>query len=89
MKNKTKQNLIKDISDSTSTSVPAVELMLNAAIKAIKRYAREGTDLQIRGFGSFQAVTRKARKARDIRRDKQIDIVERKIVKFKQYFKIK
>lgn len=60
-----------------------VESAVNAALDEMKRVLVEGDRIEIRGFGSFSVVMRKARTARNPRTGERILIPERSVPHFK------
>lgn len=80
-----KLQLIQNVSDSTGIEVQKVEAVVLATIEEIQKANEKGKAIYIRGFGVFDVVTQKAKKARDIGRNKMIDIPARRKPKFKPY----
>ena len=60
-----------------------VESAVSQALEGMKRVISEGGRIEIRGFGSFSAVKRKARSARNPRTGERIAIPERNVPHFK------
>lgn len=61
---------------------------LNGALKAVTAALKKGDSLTLIGFGTFSVAKRAARKGRNPRTGKEINIAARKVVKFKASKKI-
>ncbi len=87
-----KCEIVKSVSQQTGVERFDVELIIDAAIQQIRNNVSDGKTVHFRGFGSFGPVTRKAKKVRHIKANKQMILPERKVPHFKpskNYFKIK
>ena len=60
-----------------------IESAVNAALDEMKRVIVDGERIEIRGFGSFSVVTRKARTARNPKTGERLQIPERSVPHFK------
>ena len=70
---------------SKKTGVPKVDILLalESYFNEVKKSLVQGDNVYVRGFGSFVLKTRKARKARDIRKNTVVEIPEYIIPAFK------
>ena len=93
----TKQELAKNVQASLWNQ-EGIDLSLPTTVKAIEHVMGNiqdalylGDQVTLRGFGTFQVKKRAAKKARDIRAQKTIDIPAQKVPHFKpsKEFKIK
>lgn len=78
----TKTELIAEVAKRTGTSRAATKRTIDAFLDEVLDTMREGARLPIEGFGTFEVVTRGARKGRNPRTGEEIDIPERPKVKF-------
>ena len=62
-----KAQLIKNMADDAGLSVAGAERALESAIAHITRTIRKGDSVTLVGFGTFKAVSRKAREGRNPR----------------------
>ena len=89
MKNVTKKELINYVTKITDLEREESEVAISAFLQGIEYFTKqEERNIQIRGFGSFNIITRKAKKGRIITRNEVIDIPEKKVVKFRPSFTI-
>jgi nucleoid DNA-binding protein len=58
-------------------------LIVEAILESLKEALAKNQKIEIRGFGSFKVIAKKTGFGRDIRRKKQIKIVEGKRIKFR------
>lgn len=85
----TKLELVQQVVAATGQQRKTVEQVINTFIFAQKRALIEGKSIFIRGFGSLNITTRKAKTGRLIKEGKQITIKAHKIVKFKAAPRVK
>lgn len=76
----TKEIVAENLEGAT---LKATELYVDAVIEAIQNALVEGEKVAIAGFGSFEAVERAARTARNPRTGEEIEVAASKAVKFK------
>lgn len=79
----TKADLAKKIVADTGVSVNVAEIVLDSAIKNIKKSIVAGETVYLRGFGTFSRVIRKAKPARIIRDNASIVVPEHPLPVFK------
>ena len=79
----TKKEIIEAVSDRTGIHRAAVANIIEQAMEVCAEAFQRNESIFLRGFGTFECVTRKAKKARDIRAGKTIDIPEQVNVRFK------
>ncbi len=78
-----KEDLVKNISKKTGLSQRKVLEVVNSFISALREGIEKDGKVILVGFGTFEVKTRKARKGRNPRTGKPIDIPARKYVKFR------
>lgn len=78
-----KGELINRISEDANLSKSQATEALNSFIKATSESLKKGDKLTLVGFGTFSVTSRSARKGRNPQTGKEINIPERKVVKFK------
>ena len=78
-----KKDLIVEVSNQTGLSIADTTTTVDAFIAAIKTNVTVGRPVFIRGFGTFTLKDKAARKARDIRANKIVDIPGHKAPTFK------
>jgi len=78
----TKNELADDLARRTnftkSQALRAIDGLSQGLFDAIAK----GDNIYLRGFGTFKIEQRAARKARDVRSNKMIDVPAKKVVKF-------
>ena len=79
----TKKELIDSISSKTGLGVAETSKTIETFIQEVKDNVMKGRPIFIRGFGTFELKVRAARKARDLKENKEIDLPERKVPVFK------
>jgi DNA-binding protein HU-beta len=87
----TKKELAQEISLRSGISLPESIRMVDAYSYVVKETLIRGGHIEIRGFGTWKGVLRKAKVGRNIRKGTFIDIPSRFIPKFrpsKNYFVI-
>lgn len=77
-----KAELVAAIAKKTGSSKKEAENFVNAFIDASKGELKKGGSLQLIGFGSFKVAKRKARKGRNPKTGKEINIPATKYPKF-------
>ncbi len=78
-----KEDLVKNISKKTGLSQRKVLAVVNSFISALREGIEKDGKVVLVGFGTFEVKTRKARKGRNPRTGKPINIPARKYVRFK------
>ncbi len=78
-----KEDLVKQVSKKTGISQRKVLGVINSFIEALREGIEKDGKVVLVGFGTFEVRTRKARKGRNPRTGKPINIPAKKYVKFK------
>jgi DNA-binding protein HU-beta len=78
-----KAELIDAIAADSNLSKADSKKALDAFITATSNSLKSGDRVALVGFGSFSITTRSARKGRNPQTGKEINIAEKKVVKFK------
>jgi DNA-binding protein HU-beta len=79
----TKADLISAIAKDSKITKTAAEKALNACTSAVTSALRRGDKITLTGFGTFSVAKRKARKGRNPRTGREINIPASKVAKFK------
>lgn len=79
----TKKDIIDAVSDRTGLHQAAVSNVINMAMEVCAEAFQRKESIYLRGFGTFDCVTRKAKKARNIKKGTTIEIPEQYTVRFK------
>ena len=79
----TKAELIDKVAGNTKLTKKDSDKALTAMIGAISGSLAKGDKVQLVGFGSFEVRKRAARKGRNPRTGKEINIKAKKVAKFK------
>lgn len=80
----TKADIVKKVSESTGIEKVAVQNAIEAFMETVKESLTEGSNVYLRGFGSFIIVKKRAEKvARNISKNTTIIIPEHFIPSFK------
>ena len=77
-----KNELVKEIATSMGLNQAKTKDILTKTFDVIAETAKK-EKIEIHGFGSFKTVVRKARTARNPRTGDEVQIPERKMIKFK------
>ena len=77
-----KTELINKVSESSKRSKVDTTAFINAFIKEITKAMKNGDEVVIPDFGAFKIQKVKARKGRNLKTGEQINIPEKKRVKF-------
>ena len=78
-----KADIVKMLSQKTSLSIAASNEVTNALVETIIDNLKQGHDVSIFGFGSFQVVDRKARNGINPSTRERFVIPARKAISFK------
>lgn len=73
----TRQHIADEVSRAAGISRTEAAAALEAVIHSIRNAVAAGDDVQLRGFGTFRAVLRREKRARDISRGKTVVIPAR------------
>ncbi|UCE65532.1 MAG: integration host factor subunit beta [Candidatus Zixiibacteriota bacterium] len=79
----TKADLVEQVAEKTGLTRTDVAATVDAFLDAVKRSLENGSNIEIRGFGTFKIKPRKARKARNPRTGDVVPVPDRKIPVFK------
>lgn len=79
----TKQELVSALVQRTGVVRGEVDLIITAYLEIVGKTLTEGQDVFLRGFGTFQSHTYRARKGRIIAQNRTIDIPARRTIRFK------
>jgi nucleoid DNA-binding protein len=79
----TKADLVEQVAEKTGLTRTDVAATVDSFLDAIKRALESGSNIEIRGFGTFKIKPRKARKARNPRTGDVVPVPDRKIPVFK------
>jgi DNA-binding protein HU-beta len=77
-----KTDLIKEIANQAELSQKDAGNALEAFIKVVSKALKKGDDVALIGFGTFKVIKTAARKGRNPRTGKEINIKASKRVKF-------
>ena len=77
-----KSQLVEAVAKKTKESKKATETALVAIIDTIKGSLKKGDDVQLIGFGSFKVKKRAARKVRNPKTGKEMNVPAKKYPKF-------
>lgn len=83
MNKTTKKDIIERVVNATNLTHTQASRTLEAIVSAIADTLVAGGEVRIKGFGRFSLHTMAARKARDIRQNRTIEIPSKKKVCFK------
>lgn len=79
----TKADLVESVSGKTGLTKTDVAVVVDHFLDAIKNALENGSNIEIRGFGTFKVKVRKARKARNPRTGEEVPVPDRKVPVFK------
>lgn len=79
----TKADLVEQVAEKTGLTRTDVAATVDSFLDAVKRTLENGSNIEIRGFGTFKIKPRKARKARNPRTGEVVPVPNRKIPVFK------
>ncbi len=79
----TKKEIVKTISDKTGLTQLQIKEIVQLTFDGIIETLLEEGRVELRNFGVFQVKSRKARKARNPRTGRQVDVPEKFVVTFK------
>ncbi len=78
-----KQELIRRIADDSEVSRRDAAVMLDSTLEAIMSTVADGDSVQLLGFGTFEARTRKARTARNPQTGEEVQVPETTVPVFR------
>ncbi|MCA9164491.1 MAG: integration host factor subunit beta [Planctomycetales bacterium] len=79
----TKKEIVKSISDKTGLTQLQIKEIVQLTFDGIIETLLDEGRVELRNFGVFQVKSRKARKARNPRTGRQVDVPEKFVVAFK------
>lgn len=79
----TKKEIVKTISDETGLNQQQIKKIVQKTFDSIIATLEEEGRIELRNFGVFQVRPRAARKARNPRTGKQVEVPEKFVVSFK------
>lgn len=79
----TKKEIVKSISDKTGLTQLQIKEIVQLTFDGIIETLLDEQRVELRNFGVFQVKSRKARKARNPRTGRQVDVPEKFVVTFK------
>jgi len=79
----TKADLVEQVAVATGLTKRDVGVVVDLLLETISRALAEREHIEIRGFGSFKAKTKKARTARNPRTGERVDVPEKVVPYFK------
>lgn len=79
----TKAELVKEVSKSTGIEATTVMAVVEGLMEAVKGSLAKGNAIYLRGFGTFEVKTRKAKTGRNITKNTTVVIPEHKVPAFK------
>ncbi len=79
----TKKEIVKTISEETGLNQQDIKNIVQRTFDAIVKTLEEEGRIELRNFGVFQVRTRAARKARNPRNGRQVEVPEKFVVTFK------
>ncbi len=79
----TKADLVERVAGKTGLSKSDIAVVIDSFLDAIKRTLEGGSNIEIRGFGTFKVKERKARKARNPRTGEEVPVANRMVPVFK------
>lgn len=84
-----KKELIEAVSEKAGMTQTDVQKAVDALTDVIADALKEGTRVQLTGFGIFEQRIRSARKGRNPKTNEEIDIPEKKVPAFKASMPLK
>ena len=79
----TKFEIVKEVSRNTGIEATTVQAVVEGFMEAVKGSMSKGQNIYLRGFGTFEVKTRKAKTGRNITKNTTVVIPEHKIPAFK------
>ena len=79
----TKFEIVKEVSKSTGIEATMVQAVVEGFMTAVKGSLAKDNNVYLRGFGTFEVKTRKAKTGRDLAKNTTVTIPEHKVPAFK------
>ena len=79
----TKIEIVKEVSKSTGIENATVSAVVEGFMEAVKGSLAKDNNVYLRGFGTFEVKTRKAKTGRNITKNTTIIVPEHKVPTFK------
>ena len=79
----TKADIVKEVSKNTGIETTTVMAVVEGFMEAVKGSLAKENNVYLRGFGTFEVKTRKAKTARNITKNTTVIIPEHKVPTFK------
>ena len=79
----TKAEIVKEVSKSTGIEATTVMAVVEGFMEAVKGSLAKDNNVYLRGFGTFEVKTRKAKTGRNITKNTTVIIPEHKVPTFK------
>ena len=79
----TKADIVKEVSKSNGIEAATVMAVVEGFMDAVKGSLAKQNNVYLRGFGTFEVKTRKAKTARNITKNTTVIIPEHKVPAFK------
>ena len=79
----TKADLVEMVAGKTGLTRSDVAAVVDEFLESVKKTLENGSNIEIRGFGTFKIKARKARKARNPRTGEEVPVPDRKVPVFK------
>lgn len=79
----TKAEIVKEVSKSTGIEATSVMAVVEGFMEAVKESLAKDNNVYLRGFGTFEVKTRKAKTGRNITKNTTVIIPEHKVPTFK------
>ena len=79
----TKTEIVKEVSKSTGIEATTVMAVVEGFMEAVKGSLAKENAVYLRGFGTFEVKTRKAKTGRNITKNTTVIIPEHKVPTFK------
>ena len=79
----TKAEIVKEVSKSTGIENATVSAVVEGFMEAVKGSLAKDNNVYLRGFGTFEVKTRKAKTGRNITKNTTVIIPEHKVPTFK------
>lgn len=83
MATRTLKDLVNEVASRTGVTKKDTKAAVKATLEAVADFLRGGDSVSLVGFGKFSVRERAARKGRDLRTGKEIDIPAKAYVRFK------
>ena len=79
----TKAEIVKEVSKNTGIETTTVMAVVEGFMEAVKGSLAKDNNVYLRGFGTFEVKTRKAKTGRNITKNTTVIIPEHKVPTFK------